>query len=187
MKKTKEKIQKEFRHKTGLIVDVPKAGFGNTNTGNTSRRFFADPETASEITGIDITLIKRLKIILEVLSSGHKIDETKFEKFTNETAKLYVNLYGWHPMTPTLHKVLVHGTTIIKHALLPIGQLSEEAAEARNKHFRSYRQNFARKFSRELCNKDVLNRLLLTSDPYLSSMRKRPQKNLSLLHQKLLI
>ena len=50
---------------------------------------------------------------------------------------------------PTMHKVLRHGTTIIEQAILPIGQLSEEAAEARNKHFRLYRQNYARKSSRE--------------------------------------
>lgn len=55
-------------------------------------------------------------------------------------------------MTPTMHKILVHAPTIIRHALLPIGQLSEEAAEARNKHFRQYRQNFARKFSRISCS-----------------------------------
>lgn len=186
VKETKERIQKVFRQKTGLIVDIPKTGFGNSNTGNSSRRFFADPEAASEITGIDVNLIRRLKIILEAISSGHKIDEIKFAEFTRETAELYVNLYGWHPMTPTLHKVLVHGTTVIKHAILPIGQLSEEAAEARNKHFRSYRQDFSRKFSRELCNKDVLNRLLLTSDPFLSSVCENGHtKKASLSHQKL--
>lgn len=48
---------------------------------------------------------------------------------------------------------------------------SEEAAEARNKHFRSYRQNFSRKFSREECNRDIYQRLLLTSDPLVSSER----------------
>lgn len=68
------------------------------------------------------------------------------------------------------------GTTVIKYAILPIGQLYEEAAEARNKHYRSYRQNYVRKFSR--CNQDVLNRLLLTSDPYISCVRKRkPSKS----------
>lgn len=41
VKQRKEEIQKDFRVKTGLIVDVPKAGFGNTNSGNTSRRFLA--------------------------------------------------------------------------------------------------------------------------------------------------
>lgn len=79
-------------------------------------------------------------------------------------------------MSPTMHKILRHGATVIDHAILPIGQLSEEAAEARNKHFRIYRQNFSRKFSREDCNKDVLNRLLLTSDPFLSSARRRQRK-----------
>lgn len=157
----------------GLLVDIPKAGFGNTNDGNTSRRFFSDPQTTSRITGVDTNLIKKCNIILETLSSGHKIDTKKFENFAEQTAKLYVELYGWYPMTPTMHKILRHGATIIDHAILPIGQLSEEAAEARNKHFRTYRQNYARKFSRESCNRDILNRLLLSSDPLLSCTRKR--------------
>lgn len=173
VKETKQKIQKYFKEKTGLKIDVPKAGFGNSNSGNTSRRFFGDPKTAAEITGIDIRLILKLRVILEAISSGYEINESKFANFASETAELYVKLYGWHPMTPTLHKILIHGSTIIKHALLPIGQLSEEAAEARNKHFRSYRLHYTRKFSREICNKDVLNRLLLTSDPFLSCGRKR--------------
>lgn len=92
--------------------------------------------------------------------------------------QLYVELYGWHPMTPTMHKILMHGGQIIQNSLLPIGQLSEEAAEARNKHFRSYRLNFVRKFSREECNLDVYNRLLLSSDPLISCMRqtKKPSR-----------
>lgn len=172
----KQNIQNAFKEEMGLLVDIPKAGFGNTNDGNTSRRFFADPESSSRITGVDINLIKKCSIILQALSSGHRIDTSKFEMFAEETAKQYVELYGWHPMTPTMHKVLRHGTTIIDHAILPIGQLTEEAAEARNKHFRTYRQNYARKFSRELCNRDILNRLLLSSDPFLSCSRKRLQK-----------
>ena len=93
-----------------------------------------------------------------------------------DTAKLYIDLYPWYPMTPTLHKILIHSSTVIKHALLPIGQLSEEASEARNKHFCLYRQNYARKFSREACNRDVINRLLLTSDPLLIGIRPKPKK-----------
>lgn len=176
IKERKERIQKAFREEMGLLVDIPKAGFGNTNDGNTSRRFFSDPETASRITGIDITLINKLKVILETISSGHAIDAKKFEDYAFETATLYVQLYGWHPMSPTLHKILIHGAAVISHFMLPIGQLSEEAAEARNKHFRLYRQNFSRKFDRVKCNRDILNRLLLTSDPLLSSNRKQPRK-----------
>lgn len=168
----KKYIQDRFRAETGLLVDMPKSNMGNTNDGNTSRRFFENPSLASEITGINYELIYRLKVILEVISSGHRIDAVKYHEYALETARLYVRLYDWHPMTPTLHKVLVHGATIIEKALIPIGQLSEEAAEARNKHFRSYRHDFARKFSRESCNQDVFNRLMLSSDPLLSSMRE---------------
>lgn len=186
VKQRKLEIQNEFKTKLGLLVDIPKAGFGSTNDGNTSRRFFADPELAAQITGVDSKLIYRFKVILETISSGHKIDTDKFSEFAMNTAKLYVQLYPWCPMTPTTHKILVHGATIIKHALLPIGQLSEEAAEARNKHFRTYRLNFARKFSREECNLDVLNRLLLTSDPYISASRpKRHKQSKSFLKETL--
>jgi hypothetical protein len=40
VKQRKFEIQEEFRTKMGLLVDIPKPGCGNTNYGNTSRRFF---------------------------------------------------------------------------------------------------------------------------------------------------
>lgn len=177
---TKQKIQKSFKEEMGLLVDIPKVGYGNSNDGNTSRRFFGNPECSSRITGINIDLIKRFQIILEVISSGYDIDPAKFDEFAHTTAKLYVELYGWHPMSPTVHKILMHGAQVISSHIVPIGQLSEEAAEARNKHFRKYRVDFARKFSRVDCNRDILNRLLLTSDPFISCSRiKRKKKSKS--------
>lgn len=165
---TKKHIQDRFEKETGLQIDKPRANFGNTNDGNTSRRFFENPQLAADITGIDFDLIYRLKVILETISSGHKINSQKYDAYAFDTAKLYVEKYGWHPMTPTMHKILIHGAAIIENSILPIGQLSEEAQEARNKHFRKYRENFARKFSREECNRDIYHRLLLSSDPLIS-------------------
>jgi hypothetical protein len=121
VKKRKLEIQEEFRTKMGLLVDVPKHGCGNTNDGNTSRRFFADPELAGTITGIDVNLIYRFKVILEVISSGHKINTEKYSKYATDTAEMYVRLYPWHPMKPTMHKILIHGAIVIENALLPIG------------------------------------------------------------------
>lgn len=177
----KKEIQDNFREKLGLLVDIPKANFGNTNDGNTSRRFFENYELSAEITGIDKNLIFRLKIILDTLCSGLKINTEAFESYCAETAEIYVSLYGFYPMTPTLHKILRHGAEVIEKAILPIGQLSEEAAEARNKHIRLYRLNYSRKFSRIDCNMDVLNRLLLTSDPLLSGMHKMKKTTKKLL------
>ena len=226
VKQRKLEIQEEFLTKMGLLVDVPKPGCGNTNDGNMRRRCFADPELAGAITGIDVNLIYRFKVILEVISSGHKINTEKYSKYATDTAEMYVRLYPWHPMTPTMHKISIHGAIVIENALPPIGQLSEEAAEAHNKYFRLYRQktghdphspkccvvlyivcfvsfcvlfvckcvlyychrvttqlqltnisyqNFARKFSRVSCKLDVLNTLLLSSDPVITGMRPVPR------------
>lgn len=68
-------------------------------------------------------------------------------------------------MTPIMHNILIHCDEVIENALLPIRQLSEEAAEALIKHFRLYRENNARKFSREIYNLYIYDRLLLSSDP----------------------
>lgn len=57
----------------------------------------------------------------------------------------------------TTHKVLTHGPSIIEKAILPIGNLSEETQEANSKMFKMYRNGFARKFSRQHTNADVLN------------------------------
>ncbi|KAG5885846.1 hypothetical protein JTB14_029690 [Gonioctena quinquepunctata] len=59
---------------------------------------------------------------------------------------------------------------------LPIGQLSEEAQEARNKEFKRYRECYSRKISRIKTNEDVLDLLLITSDPYITSRRKVPKR-----------
>lgn len=170
---TKARIQKEFKDRCGLIIDKPKPGFGNTNDGNTARRFFQDPELAAEITGIDFDLIKKLHIIMIVVASGFDIDVEKYRQFAYDTARYFVSKYPWYNMPPTLHKYLIHGPEIISSALLPIGQLTEEAQEARNKDFKRYRENYSRKCSRDKTNADIFNFFLLSSDPVITSKQKK--------------
>lgn len=68
--------------------------------------------------------------------------------------------------------MLLHGSAIIKNCLVSIGELSEEAAEAKNKDIKLFRLNHTRKISRVLTNTDLLNRLLLSSDPFIAGQRK---------------
>lgn len=182
----KKRIQQLFREKTGLIVDVPKPGFGNSNDGNTARRFFSNPELSAEITGIDVELIKKMHIILIAVSSGYEINIDRFRAFSHDTAKHFVKYYHWYCMPPTLHKFFIHGADIISSALLPIGQLTEEAQEARNKDFKKYREHYSRKCSREKSNEDVFNQFLLSSDPLLTSKRQLPKKKLQCLPEQAL-
>lgn len=174
MQNRKKNIQDAFKSQTGLLIDVVKQGHGTTNDGNTARRFFEDIEITASITGVNQDLIKRFKTILETISSGHSIDTNKFRDYAEATIKLYVDLYHWYYMPASVHKVLAHGAAIIEHfGVVPIGNLSEEAAEARNKDFRRYRAHHSRKLCRQATNEDILNNLLISSDPHISKVRPK--------------
>lgn len=114
-----------------------------------------------------LTALIMLHTILVAVSCGDQINIEKFR----------------YNMSPTLHKFLIHGPQITTHALLPFGQLSEEA---RNKDFKSYREHFSRKCSREKSNEDIFNRFLISSDPIISNMSKHYEKKISVLPQQVL-
>lgn len=172
----KAEIQKLFREKMGLIVDVVKQGSGTSNDGNTARRFFADPKLTHEITGVNELLIKKFSIILQVITCGYKINIEKFKSFCLETAELYVQLYPWYKMPSSVHKILIHGWRIVECAVLPIGLLTEEAQEALNKLFKRTREYNTRKCSRLATNEDLIKKLFVSSDPYIASLRIQSHK-----------
>lgn len=173
----KSVIQRVFKEECGLLIDVVKQGAGTTNDGNTARRFFRNKATTARITGINEELIENSYVILQTIASGERVELTKFSLFCNETAELYVKLYPWYYMPSSVHKLLMHGADIIKHfGVIPIGKLSEEAAEARNKDFRKYRENHSQKINRIATNEDILHNLLLSSDPKITSLRSRMTK-----------
>lgn len=174
---TKKKIQAEFRRQMGLNVDIVTQGTGTSNDGNTARRFFDNPSITSSITGLNENLIRKFAIILQTLASGYEIDPIKFSEFTASTAADYVKLYNWYYMPASVHKILIHGADIIRSLSIPIGLLSEEAQEARNKEFKKSREDHTRKCSRIDSNMDLLHILLISSDPYISSLRRVQTKN----------
>lgn len=186
VKQRSEDIKKRFKTEMGLIVDKPKPGSGNTNDGNTARRFFECFDLSAEITGLDVSIIKQFNTLLRALSSGYEIDTEKLSSFTQEIRKTYLNLYPWYYMPATVHKLLVHSSDVIKSALVPIGQLSEEAQEARNKDCRRFREHNTRKRSRNATNRDLLNMLLITSDPVINSLREVPRKKIGKLSSEVL-
>lgn len=183
---TKTKIIDKFREETGLLVDMPKVGFGNTNDGNTARKFFSDPELASNITGLDKNLIYRCSVILNTLNCSYKINASRFGQYAYETAEMIIELYPWYPMSPTVHKILMHSEEVIKNFLLPIGMLGEDAQESQHKDLRYYREHNTRKISRYHTNLDLFHTLLLSSDPLISSIRLLPTKKENILNRDVL-
>lgn len=102
------------------------------------RKFFENLDKVVNITNLDRTALERCATILQVMASGCKIDVTAFDKYCIETARLLVSLYPWYYLPASIHKVLIHGSAVIDYFHVPIGQLSEEAQEARNKDWKRY-------------------------------------------------
>lgn len=85
-------------------------------------------------------------------------------------------------MPTSVHKILIRGSRVIKYFIIPIGHLTEEAKESRNKEIQKFIEYHTRKFSRPSNNDDLFKRLLLSSDPIFSSISyKRKKKKIELL------
>ena len=74
-------------------------------------------------------------------------------------------------MPVTVHKILLHGPDVMRYFLLPIGQYSEKAADARNEDLRNIRQYKTRKISRVATNSDLAHSLLVNSNPFIGYLR----------------
>ncbi|XP_076034196.1 uncharacterized protein LOC143020994 isoform X2 [Oratosquilla oratoria] len=169
----KKRIYMELKNELGLNVDCPAKGSGTTNNGNTARRFFADPENISRITGVDARLIHQLSVLLCALNAGYDIDSTSYEEYAKKTANLYVELYKWYCMPVSVHKMLMHGSQVIESLCIPVGHTSEEGLEGTHKILRNARENHTSKKSRIRSNTDLMHWLLLISDPVLAGFRKK--------------
>lgn len=112
-----------------MNVSKVKANFGTSNDGNTAGTFFENSEIAANITRLDPELVERFGVLL-VIKSTSEIDVALLKDYYEETAQLYVRLYPDIPMSNTMHRLLVHGWSIIAVAPLSLGAMSEEAQEA---------------------------------------------------------
>ncbi|XP_065673257.1 QRFP-like peptide receptor [Hydra vulgaris] len=173
----------------GLIVDRPKAGksgSGSSNDGNTSRRAFQNEQLFSEITILNFELIKMLHIVLTCISCGFELDTDLFREYFTHTAWFYVECYLRYYMRQSIHKMLVHAPSVNDYMTLPIGLLSEESVEARNKDFKKYREHFTHKCDRTKCNEDLFKRLFCTSDPVISLLRTTVRTKKKILREDVL-
>jgi len=110
------------------------------------------------------------------MASGYRINADKFRIYALDTAKKLLGLYDCYYFPPSVHNVLIHGADVINFALVSIGELSGEASESRNKDIKVYRKQNTRKGSRIATNTDLKSRLLLSSDPFITGLRKLPCK-----------
>ncbi|CAH0382639.1 unnamed protein product [Bemisia tabaci] len=168
---TKKRIQQEMKVSLGLNISKPKQGFGSSNDGNTARTFFQKHEITSNITGLDHQLLVNFHVILRLLNCKEDLNLEKFDELTKETLSLYMAKYQWYKLPQTVHKILIHGSEVMRNFDFPVAFLAEDALEATHKDIRSERDGRTRKRSRVESNIDLMNRLALKSDPHVTSFR----------------
>lgn len=100
-----------------------------------------------------------------MVDSVERTDLDIFQSLCMRAIKLLKDNYSWRNLTPSIHKLLVHGAEIIKLQPLPIAYLSEEVLEASIKYYRKYRESFSRKNSLKSNISDIFKRALVKSDP----------------------
>ncbi|XP_067622258.1 uncharacterized protein [Eurosta solidaginis] len=174
VQQTKLDIQEKLRNEMCLLVDIPKPSSGNTNSGNTARRFFQEPKLAALLTGISEELIRRFSVILRTMACGYKVNTHAFKIYSFDTAEIFFKTYPWFYMPSSVPKILIRGADIINYVSLSIGMMSEEAQEARNKDLRNFREHHTRKNSRKNTMEALTYSLLASSDPLISSLSKQP-------------
>ena len=169
-----------FEKELGLNIGIPvSGGAGNTNDGNTARKFFRYSKKTSSISGINLEIIERLCVLLDAINSGFILDAKAFTEYALDTARKYVNKYPWFYMPVSMHILLIHGGAMIRNFHnIPLGALSEEAQESKNKEFKHARIFHTRKTSMINCNQDLLQNILASSDPKMATinLNKQPVK-----------
>ncbi|XP_039233300.1 uncharacterized protein LOC120322325 [Drosophila yakuba] len=88
-----------------------------------------------------ITITRKLLKLLK-----ESVNAEEFGKYAEGTSHLLEATYPDKKMTPTVHKMLGHGKDLIEYQSLPIGELSEEAQEAKNKEYKKFRYSNPLKF-----------------------------------------
>lgn len=68
------------------------AGCGNTNNGNTARRFFQQPNLAAQITGVSEDIIIRLSVILRAMACEYDVNP---EAFLQQLKYMLMNIHGF--------------------------------------------------------------------------------------------
>ena len=182
--KTAEKIFKEkVRRELSLIIDMPNpTGGGNSDTGNTAKRFFAYESRDKIIEMLNCThhrkeavraFLQKASVILRIISCNKKINYEEFEKFCLECYLDFTSTFKWVILPNTVHSVLAHSAEKIRmNNGYGLKNFSEQQLEAAHKEVRKGRER-SRKTSLDDNITDVMRFMWIKSDPLIRDERRR--------------
>ena len=72
-----------------------------------------------DVTGLDVNIVKRLKVLLAVLHSGRSVNWEKFHEYGVSTYRLLVQTYPWYYVPSSVHTLLAHAAALMSVLDLP--------------------------------------------------------------------
>ena len=153
----KAELQVAFKERLGLdVYKVLPGQAGNSNSGNTSRKAFANFEVFADIVGCPPEYLEKLAVLLNAANSTKEIDPVKCEAMQKEVVALFRKAgLSWNWLSQSLHTLLFHLHQQIAFLPTAPGYWSEEGAETNHKLERHRRMHGARKISIEANMEDV--------------------------------
>ena len=96
-------LQKGMKDEFNLeVFKVQASSVGNTNSGNTSRDAFSNPEKFAKIVGWPVDLIADLGLILDLANSKDEIDTKGFgELCTSWRDRYKASRFSWNWLSPS--------------------------------------------------------------------------------------
>ena len=200
-------IMRRIHTKLGFWVNKPLPGShgGSSNTGNAARRTYKNARSIAEILKIPYDFIKALGVIWEIIRCPFAVDSTKAQAKADEVLDMYFRYFKtteaekrerrskklskpleiWYKISSSVHKILEHMKLLLDNCPVPPGMVSEEGPECNNGRLRSILDKLTRKMTRLKMLTDLVNRLLLISDPLMlefvkeKALEKRKKRTVS--------
>ena len=178
-----------IKNTTGIKWDCPDSSGkgGTTTTGNVARQLLHNKDNRRHIINempedhrerID-KFGMHLSVIIRVLSSKLRVNVKAYKEHCKEFYLFLLSSFtddqgeSWVNITPSLHKVLSHSWELIEsndeHGL---GSFDESGLEGNNKILRNIRLRLSRKTSQTHNLIDTLNRMWISSDPNINTVRQ---------------
>lgn len=139
-----------------------------------------NPEVFANCLDLDTDFVKDISLILILFRCGYLLNLDRLEVFCKKTYYKHNELYPWAVMSPSMHKLLIHGCDIARqNPDLPQAYLAEDAGETMHSFWKKVLARRARQMSRKLRMQDTFRRGCIFTCPGLSLIfaDKRKKQN----------
>ena len=186
----KKQIREKISELCGLVLDMPTANGGNTNSGPTADRFFEVKDRVKICSVIRKTKDREnFNILLgffnKLLSVTQRCDSNMIaipDRVTQLGTALMVHIKEAFPfamITPSVHQMAAHSGQLFELTEgKSIAVYAEQGSEAWNKYIRAYKSGpsaRARQCSVENNTRDIFTRMMLQTHPLIATKKRQIQ------------